>query len=136
MEIFQLFFMGKNDIDRRVVEWIRYLVDNKIYKSEAEYLRVVGFGPSKLSEAKKGKAGFRTEDIGLILINNENLNARWLMTGQGEMLLQGTCNQVDSNKNELHLELINKMLDMQTELTKLKIENEELQDKLGISKVG
>lgn len=47
--------MGKNDIDRRVVEWIRYLVDNKIYKSEAEYLRVVGFGPSKLSEAKKGK---------------------------------------------------------------------------------
>lgn len=58
------------------------------------------------------------------------------MTGQGEMLLQGTCNQVDSNKNELHLELINKMLDMQTELTKLKIENEELQDKLGISKVG
>ena len=65
----------KNDIDQRVIECIEYLVRNKRYKSERDYLLILGLPLNKLSDARKGKASFRAEDIGIIL------------TGKGSMLL-------------------------------------------------
>lgn len=78
--------MAKNDIDERIISWVVYLVENKVYKSEAEYLRTIGLGNAKLADARKGKAGFTTDNIRNILMNNRRLNARWLMTGEGDMI--------------------------------------------------
>ena len=46
--------MEKTDIDRRIIEYITYLTDIKVYKSEAEYLRAVGMASTKISEVRKG----------------------------------------------------------------------------------
>lgn len=87
--------MEKGDIDRRIIEYVSYLIDNKEYKSEAEYLRKLDFPLTKLSDAKKGKAGFRTLDIGIILINDKRLNSHWIMTGEGTMLMSANSNGID-----------------------------------------
>lgn len=69
--------MEKGEIDKRIIEYVAYLIDNREYKSEAEYLRLLGFPLTKLSDAKKGKAGFRANDIGIILINDKRLSSNW-----------------------------------------------------------
>lgn len=79
--------MEKGDIDKRIIEYISYLIDNKEYKSEAEFLRKLDMPLNKLSDARKGKAGFRSYDIGIILMNDSRLNSHWIMTGQGTMFL-------------------------------------------------
>lgn len=142
--------MDKNDIDRRVVQWVMYLVENKIYKSEAEYLRAIELGSAKLSDARKGKAGFRTVDIGIILMNSDGLNADWLMTGRGEMLLQKSDKTLLSSDASLLLRMLNKESERIEELekenknlirdkeilkdsiNKLKLENLSLKHQLGV----
>jgi len=107
--------MEKGDIDKRIIEYVSYLIDNKEYKSEAEYLRLLGFPLTKLSDAKKGKAGFRAYDIGIILINDQRLNSDWVMTGKGAMFAS-----VDSNANISYF--INKCSSLEDENKKLLIE--------------
>lgn len=109
--------MEKGDIDKRIIEYTTYLIDNKEYKSEAEYLRGLGFPLNKLSDAKKGKAGFRACDIGIILINDNRLNSHWLMTGQGTMFTSvenngisisyfiEKCHQLESENKKLLMEV-------------------------------
>lgn len=107
--------MEKGDIDKRIIEYISYLIDNKEYRSEAEYLRLLGFPLTKLSDAKKGKAGFRAYDIGIILINDQRLNSDWVMTGKGAMFAS-----VDSNVNISYF--INKCSSLEDENKKLLME--------------
>ena len=107
--------MEKGDIDKRIIEYVSYLIDNKEYKSEAEYLRLLEFPLTKLSDAKKGKAGFRAYDIGIILINDRRLNSDWVMTGKGAMFAS-----VDSNANISYF--INKCSSLEDENKKLLME--------------
>ncbi|WP_195357186.1 hypothetical protein [Bacteroides cellulosilyticus] len=107
--------MEKGDIDKRIIEYVSYLIDNKEYKSEAEYLRLLDFPLTKLSDAKKGKAGFRAYDIGIILINDRRLNSDWVMTGKGAMFAS-----VDSNANISYF--INKCSSLEDENKKLLME--------------
>lgn len=142
--------MDKNDIDRRIIQWVMYLVENKIYKSEAEYLRTIKLGLAKLSDARKGKAGSKSVDIGIILMNDEGLNADWLMTGRGEMLLQKSDKTLHSSDASLLLRMLNKESEKIEELekenknlmkdkenlkdsiNKLNLENSSLKQQLGI----
>ncbi len=109
--------MEKGEIDKRIIEYVAYLIDNREYKSEAEYLRLLGFPLTKLSDAKKGKAGFRANDIGIILINDKRLSSNWVMTGQGKMFQQeenkdvslsyviDRCRQLEKENRELLLQV-------------------------------
>ena len=78
--------MAKEDIDNRILKWVSYIIDNKIYKSEASYLRILGLPPNKLSDVRNGKTRFTATDIGKILMHSTELNANWIMTGRGNML--------------------------------------------------
>ena len=108
----------KNDIDQRVIECIEYLVRNKRYKSERDYLLILGLPLNKLSDARKGKASFRAEDIGIILMKDEILNGHWIMTGKGDMLLQSDNNISNSSF-------------ILQEYNQLKQENKELIEEIG-----
>lgn len=108
--------MEKTDIDRRIIEYITYLTDIKVYKSEAEYLRAVGIASTKISEVRKGKVSFRPDEIRNILINSKTLNAHWIMTGEGTMFQQeenkdislayaiDRCRQLEKENNQLNKE--------------------------------
>lgn len=108
--------MEKTDIDRRIIEYITYLTDIKVYKSEAEYLRAVGMASTKISEVRKGKVSFRPDEIKNILINSKTLNAHWIMTGEGTMFQQeenkdislayaiDRCRQLEKENNQLNKE--------------------------------
>lgn len=87
----------KTDIDSRTVQCIEYLIKNKGYKSEKEFLTELGFPDAKLSEARKGKSGFRAGDIGKILMRFGEINGHWIMTGKGDMLLQPDNNISNSS---------------------------------------
>lgn len=78
--------MAKEDIDNRVLEWVSYIIDNKIYKSEAAYMRALGVPPNKFSDVRNGKTRFTASDIGKILMLSPELDANWIMTGRGDML--------------------------------------------------
>ena len=109
--------MEKTDIDRRIIEFITYLTDIKVYKSEAEYLRAVGMASTKISEVRKGKVSFRPDEIRNILINSKTLNAHWIMTGEGTMFQQeenkdislayaiDRCRQLEKENKELLLQV-------------------------------
>ncbi len=109
--------MEKTDIDRRIIEYITYLTDIKVYKSEAEYLRAVGMASTKISEVRKGKVSFRPDEIRNILINSKTLNAHWIMTGEGTMFQQeenkdislayaiDRCRQLEKENKELLLQV-------------------------------
>lgn len=108
--------MEKTDIDRRIIEYITYLTDIKVYKSEAEYLRAIGMASTKISEVRKGKVSFRPDEIRNILINSKTLNAHWIMTGEGTMFQQeenkdislayaiDRCRQLEKENNQLNKE--------------------------------
>ena len=109
--------MEKTDIDRRIIEYITYLTDIKVYKSEAEYLRAVGMASTKISEVRKGKVSFRPDEIRNILINSKTLTAHWIMTGEGTMFQQeenkdislayaiDRCRQLEKENKELLLQV-------------------------------
>ena len=109
--------MEKTDIDRRIIEYIAYLTDIKAYKSEAEYLRIVGMASTKISEVIKGKVSFRPDEIRNILINSKTLNAHWIMTGEGTMFREeenkdvslsyaiDRCRQLEKENKELLLQV-------------------------------
>ena len=109
--------MEKTYIDRRIIEYITYLTDIKVYKSEAEYLRAVGMASTKISEVRKGKVSFRPDEIRNILINSKTLNAHWIMTGEGTMFQQeenkdislayaiDRCRQLEKENKELLLQV-------------------------------
>ena len=109
--------MEKTDIDRRIIEYITYLTDITVYKSEAEYLRAVGMASTKISEVRKGKVSFRPDEIRNILINSKTLNAHWIMTGEGTMFQQeenkdislayaiDRCRQLEKENKELLLQV-------------------------------
>ncbi len=88
--------VDKREIDARIIKWVTYLVDNKQLKSEAAFLKKVGLTLNKISDARKNKASFTASDIGIILMNYEELNARWIMTGEGDMLLSQENQSQDS----------------------------------------
>ena len=111
------FWCRYTDIDRRIIEYITYLTDIKVYKSEAEYLRAVGMASTKISEVRKGKVSFRPDEIRNILINSKTLNAHWIMTGEGTMFQQeenkdislayaiDRCRQLEKENKELLLQV-------------------------------
>lgn len=108
----------KTEIDSRTIQCIEYLVKNKGYRSETEFLSSLGFPPAKLSEARKGKSGFRADDIGKLLMNFDDINGHWIMTGKGDMLLQPDNNISNSSF-------------ILQEYNQLKQENRELIEEVG-----
>lgn len=108
----------KTEIDSRTIQCIEYLVKNKGYRSEKEFLERLDFPESKLSEARKGKSGFRASDIGKILMNFEEINGHWIMTGKGDMRLQPDNNISNSSF-------------ILQEYNNLKNENRELLEEIG-----
>lgn len=76
-----------SDIDYRISQWVEFVVGSKLFKSEADLLRNLEFPLTKLSDARKGKAKFRADDIGKILIMFPGVSSEWIMTGRGEMFL-------------------------------------------------
>lgn len=108
----------KTEIDSRAIQCIEYLIRNKGYKSEREFLHSLGFPEAKLSEARKGKSGFRAEDIGKILTTFGEINGHWIMTGKGDMRLQPDNNISNSSF-------------ILQEYNQLKAENRELIEEIG-----
>lgn len=128
--------MAKEEIDNRILECISYIIENKMYKSEASYLRILGLPPNKLSDVRNGKTRFTASDIGKILMNAPELNANWIMTGRGNMLFDG-----DSSYNEGQMDMLrtinnelmsridtlnNKVGALEVELSSIKKENAHL----------
>lgn len=128
--------MAKEEIDNRILECISYIIENKMYKSEASYLRILGLPPNKLSDVRNGKTRFTASDIGKILMNSPELNANWIMTGRGNMLFDG-----DSSYNEGQMDMLrtinnelmsridtlnNKVGALEVELSSIKKENAHL----------
>lgn len=128
--------MDNNDINDRICLWVKYLIKSGIYKSNAAFLREYGFAPGKLSEAKAGKSSFTAVDIRTILIKNPSLNADWVMTGRGEMLIDEHGNSYHPHDVSALLKMFteerNRVEKLQAELRKVELENLELKHKLEI----
>lgn len=122
--------MGKKVIDR-FVEYMKYanLNDNQVTVQ-------AGLSNAIIGKAKKDTHDLSAGNISKLLYAYKDLDARWLLTGEGEMLVRddiATSNNVESSSV---LDIINKMLELQTELTRLEDENKALKQMLGISKAG
>ncbi len=75
-----------SDINIRFLDFLQYLIREKIVKDNADFANKCGISTSMLTEISKGRT-----QVGAKVIHNSvlhfNLNANWLLTSQGDMLI-------------------------------------------------
>ncbi len=112
----------KSDIDSRVIKCIEHVIQEERFKSEAIFLQHLSWPSAKLSEARKGKSNFRTIDIGNFLKEYPQFNGHWILTGIGEMFLNGEKNpttSVSQNLNKANDHLLSMVNEMRNHMEKI-----------------
>lgn len=77
--------MKKEDINKRFVEAINYLITNKIVESKTILAANLEIKPAKFSEILNYRMNIGTDLAGKIC-DLYNINSNWLLTGKGSML--------------------------------------------------
>ena len=92
--------MGVND---RIVKWME--MNRFTNKELAEWIES---SSSAISQMKRNKFSLSVTSLGKLLEVHQKLNARWLLTGEGEMYNtgQGTCDCEAKEKIIIELERI------------------------------
>lgn len=110
----------------RLDEYMRYagLNDNRITKE-------VGLQIGVINKARKRDSGLSADNIEKILYTYKDINARWLITGEGEMLQ----NQSENNQDNISFaDLINEyrldIKELNQQIKELEKRNAELEQKL------
>lgn len=76
---------------------LRKLIDLKTSGNQAEFAALMGWKPQYLFRLLNGQSGFGIRPVMALLQRFPELNARWLLLGQGAMLTSG----VDAVKEHL-----------------------------------
>lgn len=110
----------------RLDEYMRYagLNDNRITKEAGLQIGVI-------NKARKRDSGLSADNIEKILYTYKDINARWLITGEGEMLQ----NQSENNQDNISFaDLINEyrldIKELNQQIKELEKRNAELEQKL------
>lgn len=79
----------------RVQAAIKHLISSGFAESQKDLAEKIGFNATNLSQAKKGEERYLTEGLAQRLsTNNSGINLSWLLTGEGEMLNDGSSQTV------------------------------------------
>lgn len=79
----------KNEISSRfIMAYEQLLADNKT-TDQKDFASKIGISPSMMTEILKGRSAVGTTAIQNIVLNF-NISANWLLTGQGNMLVEST----------------------------------------------
>lgn len=81
-----------------------------------------------INSARKRGSNLSTENIEKILKAFKDLNARWLLTGEGEMLESGVCTPVDSDN--LTNYIMNENKELKSKIEQLNFELGKLEGQL------
>ena len=105
-----IFFMEIN-------ERILYLIDNKTNKNKRKFAEMIGFAPQVISNIVSGRKSNPSYDvIYSILSTFDDINANWLLTGNGSMLKEVAPVQADCTGKVEELEKYNKVLEENCQL--------------------
>lgn len=117
------------ELTNRFIDFYNYGIKNDDYKSAAEFCRLTEIKPTMLNEVLKGRS-----NVGLQIIQNtvysfEKLNPKWLLTGNGNMLIKDRSSPISNEKN-LTDEVVDSLRD---QVVVLKENNEYLKKQLNIN---
>lgn len=74
---------------------INYLIDSGFAKNQKDLAKKISFDPTNLSQAKKGVERYLTDGFAQRLCTNETgISLHWLLTGEGEMLNDGSSQTI------------------------------------------
>lgn len=84
-------------IYQRINEVIKYYHNGK----QIELSKSTGIPTSKISSWETSKFLPKFDSLNLIIVNHTTLNAHWLMTGEGEMILTSQNKSIEELKQEI-----------------------------------
>lgn len=84
-------------IYQRINEVIRYYHNGK----QIGLSKATGIPTSKISSWETSKFLPKFDSLNLIIVNHPTLNAHWLMTGEGEMILTSQNKTLEELKQEI-----------------------------------
>lgn len=124
----------KEEINSRIILAINYIIENKVVGTKKELADSFQISPSKLSEILKNRmhAGI---DIFKILFEQYSINPTWLLSDEGDMLLNKgeasleNTEELNSDKQMLQ-EYVKDLKERIEELKEYKDESKELRSEL------
>ncbi|WP_233901171.1 helix-turn-helix domain-containing protein [Tenacibaculum piscium] len=98
-----------------ITERIQYIIDNQYNENQKKFAESIGFSPQVVSNIVSGRKSKPSFDVlNAIISTNDDINARWLLTGKGEILKQEQPKQEVANID--YKEKYYKALEKNTEL--------------------
>ncbi|MBE7690819.1 helix-turn-helix domain-containing protein [Tenacibaculum piscium] len=98
-----------------ITERIQYIIDNQYNENQKKFAESIGFSPQVVSNIVSGRKSKPSFDVlNAIISTNDDINARWLLTGKGEILKQEQPKQEFANID--YKEKYYKALEKNTEL--------------------
>lgn len=85
----------------RLILFIEYLIDKNIVNSRYEFSRVCGLSKSYIPNMLNNKGKLSSDKILKIYDKYPELNIKWLITGKGNMIDEGCCDECSSYKKML-----------------------------------
>ena len=94
--------MDKEAINLRFIEAVNYLINNKLVQSKAELASILGVKAPKFSEILNSRMNIGT-DLAATLCSSFKINSLWLLTGNGNMLIDKEERVVAKEEKKRHL---------------------------------
>lgn len=94
--------MDKEAINLRFIEAVNYLINNRLVQSKAELASILGVKAPKFSEILNSRMNIGT-DLAATLCSSFKINSLWLLTGNGNMLIDKEERVVAKEEKKRHL---------------------------------
>lgn len=133
---------SQNIVSARFVELVEHLIRSNTVHSKSKFAQSLGIKPQTLSEITSGRRDVTIESIRKLFIEYPNVEANWLLKGEGDMIkddsvtvtVVGLNNNVVSNSYNTHDKVASKPEvpktenELQAEITYLKRQLDLMQD--------
>lgn len=109
---------SKKEISSRFIEAYNTLLSVGLTADKKDFAKKIGISPSLVTEISKGRSAVGTTAIQSI-VSVFSLSARWLLTGEGEMIEKKDKVEITSDKEQQLLDIITSQQQTIASLTKI-----------------
>src|SRR5699024_5128788 len=97
--------MNVDDVTCRFLAVYRYLMEEKLVRSAAQFANDIGLSRSGFNEVEKGRSKIGMQPVLNLVLNFSFINKYWLLFGEGEMLKETSPNRLFDNEEQVRSRL-------------------------------
>ena len=93
--------MNVDDVTHRFLEVYRYLIEEKLVRSAAQFANEISLSRSGFNEVEKGRSKIGMQPVLNLVLSFSFINKYWLLFGEGEMLKEASPNRLFDNEEQV-----------------------------------